>query len=86
MTAERVRGRPLPLLRRWRESKYLTQTELAERAGVTRSTVTRGESGLVVGFPSIRHLAEALEISPDELVYSDPDAARGAPAEEGDHD
>lgn len=75
MAADRVRGRPLPLLRRWRESKYLTQTELADKAGVTRSTVTRGERGEVVGFPSIRKLAEALGLTPDELVYTDPDAS-----------
>lgn len=75
-----VRGRPLPHLKAWRMRRYMTQLELAERSGLAKATVTRAETGdNAVSFPNIKKLADALGVSPDELVYIDPDA--DAPAQ-----
>jgi transcriptional regulator with XRE-family HTH domain len=72
--AEKMRGLPLPHLKAWRIKKLIGQSELADRAGLARGTVTRAELGnQVVSFANIRRLAEVLGISPDELL-SDPDS------------
>lgn len=72
--AEKVRGVALPYLKAWRLRKLMAQTELADRAGVARATVTRAERGdEVVSFANVRKLAEALGISPDELLHTNPD-------------
>lgn len=70
--AERTRGVPVPHLRAWRQAKYLSQLELGERAGLSRITITRAERGEAVSFPNIRKLAEALGVTPDDLVHADP--------------
>ncbi len=61
-----------PRLKAVRESKYLSQRELAEKAGVTPVTVSRLEKGDGVGsnasLPMVRRLAEALGVEPGELV------------------
>jgi transcriptional regulator with XRE-family HTH domain len=55
--------------------KFLTQAELTQRSGVARATVTRAERGdEIVTLTNIRKLAEALGITPDELLSTDPDA------------
>jgi transcriptional regulator with XRE-family HTH domain len=64
----KVRGRETPHLRAWRESRWINQTELAQRAGVSRATVARGEAGGLIGWPSIRKVAEALGITPAQLL------------------
>lgn len=67
--AEKARGLPLPHLKAWRVKKLIGQSELADRARLARATVTRAERGdEVVSFANIRKLAEALGISPDELL------------------
>ena len=56
-------------LREIRESQFLTQRELAAKAGVGIATIVRVEKGLQSPtFKTIKLLAEALEISPAELV------------------
>jgi predicted transcriptional regulator len=56
-------------LREIRESKFLTQQDLAERAGVSRVVIVRLESGNVPArFSTVRKLAEALGVEPRELV------------------
>jgi transcriptional regulator with XRE-family HTH domain len=61
--------RRLGRLRDVRESKFLSQQELAERAGLSRVAITRLESGQVSAqYATIRKLAEALGVEPAELV------------------
>lgn len=72
--AKQVRGRPLPYLQAWRLHRLMTQAELVEKTGLGRATVVRAERGHeIVTMANIRKLADALRITPDELVYHDPD-------------
>jgi transcriptional regulator with XRE-family HTH domain len=67
--AEKMRGLPLPYLKAWRIKKFIGQGELADMAKLARATVTRAERGdEVVSFANIRKLAEALGITPDQLL------------------
>ncbi len=75
MSAEPLAGgtRPasvgLPGLRAAREAKFLTQIELAERAGINPSTISELEVGRrKARFRTIRQLAAALAVTPEELV------------------
>lgn len=70
--AEKIRGRTIPYLRAWRLEKTMQQGELAEAADVSRSTVLRAEAGGIVSFTNIRKLATALDISVNELLYTQP--------------
>ncbi len=59
-------------LRAVRESRFLTQGELAERSGVSRQTINRIEQGEIEPrFKTIRALAAALGVEPRELVGVD---------------
>lgn len=59
----------LSRLRAVRERKVLTQLELAQKAGVTRATLSRLESGAENPYPStIRKLARALGVEPEALM------------------
>jgi transcriptional regulator with XRE-family HTH domain len=53
-----------------REAKLLKQTELAERAGISPSTLSQIESGRVpkphIG--TLRKIARALEVAPQDLT------------------
>ena len=52
-----------------RESRFLTQQELADRSGVSRVTIARLESGdYDARFSTIKKLAAALEVAPESLV------------------
>ena len=56
-------------LREVRESKLLTQVELAERAGLSEATIVRIEAAQhEPRISTIRRLAEALGVEPGELV------------------
>jgi transcriptional regulator with XRE-family HTH domain len=57
----------VPRLRQLRDTRALTQEELAERAGVSRDTVMRGERGLHIRQTSLRKLARVLGVSPATL-------------------
>jgi transcriptional regulator with XRE-family HTH domain len=50
-----------------RESKHLTQTEVAERMGIKQSTYAEIESGNPT-MESLAKIAEVLEVSPAELI------------------
>ncbi len=53
----------------WRMRRAMTQTELAEKAGVGINTIVRIERNQTQPRPpTIRKLAEALEIDPKELI------------------
>ena len=80
VTMAAQRGLALPYLRAWRLRRLLTQAELIEKSGVSRTTVVRAESaGGSVSIANIRRLADALDVTPDELVYSNPDAGSASP-------
>lgn len=52
-----------------RESKFLTQQDLADKAGVSRVAINRLERGDVdARFSTLRKLAAALDVPPAELV------------------
>ena len=57
-------------LRKVRDKRLLSQRELAERAGLSPTTILKLESGRVdEPHPrTIRKLADALKVDPDELV------------------
>lgn len=60
---------PLPGLKHARESALVTQTELAERAGVSRFTIQRLEArGGTARLVTIRKLAAALKVKPAALT------------------
>jgi transcriptional regulator with XRE-family HTH domain len=50
----------------------LLQREVAERAGVNRATVQRAERGEKIRLDILRKLAEALHVTPAELMRQPP--------------
>ena len=69
------------LLKALRLEARLTQQELASRAAITRSTLSRIERGQKQpDAPSLRRLAEALRVEPEELTERAEDAMRRAEA------
>jgi transcriptional regulator with XRE-family HTH domain len=62
------RGVPLPALREERVRNALTQEELAEQSGVTRSTIARLEIGQKASMVTARRLARALRVEPADLM------------------
>jgi len=61
----------LPSLRRIRESRLLTQQELADRAGVHRVTIASVERGDVAQLGTVRKLAQALSVAGEELMWQE---------------
>jgi transcriptional regulator with XRE-family HTH domain len=55
-------------LREWRTRRLLTQEELAVKAGVGVTTIVRIEAGQAARISTLRKLAEALELTPDQLM------------------
>jgi len=61
-------------LSRIRQAKFLTQEELALRAGIARSSVAELEAcHRPARPPTVRKLAEALDVQPAELLIDDPE-------------
>jgi transcriptional regulator with XRE-family HTH domain len=58
----------LPRVKAIREAKFLSQSDLARDAGVSRTTVVRVESGEDATFSTARKLAKALGVEPQELL------------------
>jgi transcriptional regulator with XRE-family HTH domain len=58
----------VPRLRLERERAALTQEALADRAGLTRTTITRLERGGSAHLSTIYRLAKALRVRPDRLM------------------
>ena len=55
-----------------RERAFLSKRELAERAGLDRSTIGRIEDGVTEVYPrTIRKIAEALSVNPASLTPED---------------
>jgi len=64
------RGIALPYLKGVRQSRGLSQKELAELARVSTGTVYRVETGLRGAYPgTVRKLAAALGVSTEALVH-----------------
>ena len=56
-------------LRAARERRFLTQQQLADKAGTSKANISRLESGeQKARMSTIVRLAQALDISPEELV------------------
>ncbi len=58
----------LPRLRALRDAALLTQDELAEKAKVAVSTLRRIEAGHPARIKTVRLLAAALEVKPQDLI------------------
>ncbi len=72
----------LARLEHLRTRKPLTQEELAHKAGITRTALARIESGAAEPRPStVRRLAEALGVEPEQLM--EPEPVAGNAADEG---
>lgn len=74
MAQRKPRGITVPHLRAWRDHAVLKQQELAESAGVARSTVVRGERGDVISVDKARAIAKALGVTVQQLREMDPEA------------
>ncbi len=58
----------LSRLRELREDALLSQRDLAERAGVSQTTIVHAEQGQDVRFITARKLAQALNVPAEELT------------------
>lgn len=59
-------------LLKWRLARYLTQSDLAAKAGVHKMTVLRIErGGYIPQLRTITQLAEALSVKPEELITAE---------------
>ena len=62
------KGVPVPQLEALRKRVGLSQEELAARAGLTRTTITRLEQGGIARYQTIEKLARALKTSRERLI------------------
>ena len=58
----------VPRLRYWRQRRSLSQEELEQASGVSRSTIIKLEAGRPAWPRTIRKLATALRVKPEELL------------------
>jgi transcriptional regulator with XRE-family HTH domain len=71
----------IPRLREWREARALTQVELASLADISPRSVAGYEAGSGARPPTVRRLAEALEVEISDLVGEpDPKKAVAPPS------
>jgi transcriptional regulator with XRE-family HTH domain len=61
----------VPRLKQVREDKLMTQSELAVAAGVHEMTISRLERGDQAQFATVKKLARALKVKPDQLCSVD---------------
>ena len=61
-------SKELVKLKEYREAKLLTQSELAEKAGVAIGVVSKAENGGKVSLGSIKKIAGALGVRADKLI------------------
>ena len=71
--AEGKRGAQVLHLRQWRQHQLMTQSELAAKAGVTKGTIIRVEAGGYMNYANIRAIAEALDVTPQQLLSGPPE-------------
>jgi predicted transcriptional regulator len=58
----------LTQLRRLREDRALSQRDLAKAAGVSQATIVHVEAGQDARHVTVRKLAKALNVEPNELM------------------
>jgi transcriptional regulator with XRE-family HTH domain len=58
----------LPNLKAIRESRFLTQEQLAQEVGMSRSAIARIELGGAARLSTVPKLAKALGVKPEQLV------------------
>jgi len=59
----------LAKLREFRQRRFMSQGDLAEKAGVSRATIGKAEQGHgITRYVVIRKLAAALDVDPSELM------------------
>jgi transcriptional regulator with XRE-family HTH domain len=68
----RENGTKVPYLRAWRRKAFLSQGELAKLVGKSDALISYVENGYPTSIQSIRLIAEALHITPDQLLTQDP--------------
>jgi transcriptional regulator with XRE-family HTH domain len=61
-------------LKEWRQRRLLTQEDLSAKAGVGVNTIIRIEGGQWPRISTLRKLAAALEVTPDELIETEGNA------------
>ena len=55
---------------------FMSASELGRKAGLSKSTVTRLErGGTKASFPTVRAIAKALDVTPQELLGTPPEQA-----------
>ena len=64
----------LPYLKAWRNRRILTMRELAQSAGVAEATIVNLEKGGTARQSTIKKLARALGLAPEQLLYEDPNS------------
>lgn len=55
----------------WREKLNLTQSELAEKSGVSLRTIQRIEAGSILKGYTLTSIAKALETNPENLIFKE---------------
>ena len=55
-------------LKEIRESKFMTMTEVADKAGLSIQTVSFAEMGNKISLGSIKKIAKALRVAPEGLL------------------
>lgn len=78
------KGVPVPQLEALRKRAGISQEELAERAGLARTTITRLEQGGIARYQTIDKLAGALHTTRERLIRPkrDKNATAQTPASE----
>lgn len=61
-------------LKEWRQRRLLTQDDLSKKSGVGVNTIIRIEGGQWPRISTLRKLAEALQVTPDELLETEGNA------------
>ena len=63
----------LPYLRAWRVWRGLSQQELADKAGISKTTIVQLEHGRAVPhFVTVAKLASALGLTREQLLHAKP--------------
>lgn len=63
-------GVTLPYLQAWRQHRLRTQKELADAAGVSRSTIASAERGARIAVRTAEQIAGALGATIDDLQHA----------------
>ena len=61
-------SKPVTKLKEIRESKFMSMTEVAEKAKLSVQTISFAEMGNKISLGSIRKIAGALKVAPERLL------------------